>query len=120
MKARFRNSSVLVLSLLAVVATGQQTSQRARATGIAKPQAPKASAASTAKRPLRTLNGADTCPGTLIAALPFADTGDTTGAANDVSDVSCAHPSLPSPTDSGPDLTYTFTILGPVNTLTFT
>lgn len=123
MKASLRNSSVLALSLLAVVATGQQTSQRAKAAGIAKPQASKAPAASTVKRPLRALAGADTCPGTPITLpLPFNDTGDTSVATtNDVgsNDVSCAS-LLPSPTDPGPDQIYSFTILGPGNGLTIT
>ena len=75
MKASLRNSSVLALFLLAVVAAGQQTSQRAKAGGIAKPPASKAPAASTVKRPLRTRAGADACPGTLITTLPYNDVG---------------------------------------------
>jgi hypothetical protein len=121
MKASLRNSSVLVLFLLAVVAMSQETSQRAKAGGVAKP-ASKAPAVSTVKRPLRTLAGANACPGTLITTLPFNDSGDTStaGTTNKVSDVNCAAAIPHSPSDQGPDLVYSFTILGPVNNLTIT
>ena len=68
----------------------------------------------------RVLGGGDTCATAVpITVLPFSDTGNTTGAMNDVSDVSCPHPLLPSPSDSGPDLIYSFTVSSG-NSLTIT
>jgi hypothetical protein len=61
--------------------------------------------------PRHTLGGGDTCGTAVpIISLPFSDTGDTTGATDDVSDVpTCANPLLV-PSDPGPDHIYSFTV----------
>jgi len=75
------------------------------ATGASAPVSPSAIAA-----------GGDTCASpTLISSLPFNDSGNTTGAADDIRITGCpGFLSMP-----GPDLIYTFTVF-PGNNLTFT
>jgi len=59
--------------------------------------------------------GGDTCAtATLISSLPFNDSGDTTGATDDIRLTGCAGLSLP-----GPDHIYVFNVLSG-NNLTFT
>jgi hypothetical protein len=75
------------------------------ATGASAPVSPSAVAA-----------GGDTCASpTLISSLPFNDSGNTTGAADDIRLTGCSG-FLSTP---GPDLIYTFTVF-PGNNLTFT
>jgi hypothetical protein len=74
------------------------------ATGASAPVSPSAVAA-----------GGDTCAtATLISSLPFNDSGDTTGAADDIRLTGCPGISL-----EGPDLIYVFTVQSG-NNLTFT
>jgi len=75
------------------------------ATGANAPVSPSAVAA-----------GGDTCASpTLISSLPFNDSGNTTGAADDIRITGCSGLlSMP-----GPDLIYTFNVF-PGNNLTFT
>lgn len=113
MKTRLELSSIFALFFFAVVATSQDLPSRAKAGGrLQKPsQAPAAQRVPDRRTGLRPLAGGDTCGTAVpIPSLPFSDTGDTTGAANDVSDVSCPHPLLASPSDPGPDLIYSFTV----------
>lgn len=78
-------------------------------------------AASTGLSPMSPLDGGDTCSSpTLITSLPFNDTGTTIGKVDNSTG------SLPfacgivgsGPTRPGPDVFYSFNILGPGNSLT--
>jgi hypothetical protein len=94
--------------------------------GSGEPASPGASdpaAGSTPLSPLSILAGGDLCSApTAITTLPFNDTGTTIGATDNSTG------SLPfacgivgsGPTRPGPDVFYSFTILGPGNSLTFT
>lgn len=101
---RFR-SRILALLLLSIALLGSNASwgdARARAnTG--------------AVTPLAVAAGGDTCAtATLIPSLPFNDTGDTTGATDDIRLTGCAGLSL-----EGPDHIYALTVFAG-NNLTFT
>jgi hypothetical protein len=74
--------------------------------------------------PITTLDGSDTCTAPpVIAALPFNDTGTTSGKNNSTGNstlkAACAQ-TTGLLSRLGPDVVYSFTILGPGNTLTFT
>jgi len=113
MKTRLRLLSGLAVFLsVAVVGLSQDAPKK-----IPRFAAP---GTTLAKRPLQTLTGGDTCasPPTVISTLPFADTGDTTGAGNDVATTTAACGSGFTGAD-GPDLIYQFTV-GAGNSLTIT
>lgn len=105
MKTRMGSLSIAALLLLSVAATGQESAPRAKAR-------PSQASTSTRAVPFRIFAGGDTCgTATPITVLPFTDAGaSSVGAANDVNDVSCPHPLLPSPATSGPDVIYSFTV----------
>jgi cell division septation protein DedD len=116
MKTRLKLLSAFALFLsLAVIATSQDAPRKKTA---ARPAS--APAAPLAKRPFSPLTGGDTCasPPTNIASLPFNDSGNTTGAADDVSAILAACGSGYAQT-AGPDLIYQFTV-GAGNNLTIT
>jgi hypothetical protein len=74
-----------------------------------------ATGASAPVSPSAVTAGGDTCASpTLISSLPFNDSGDTTGAADDIRLTGCAGLSL-----EGPDLIYVFNVQSG-NNLTFT
>jgi hypothetical protein len=102
MKLQFR---LLALSLLSVALLGTDASS-----GNAQ-----AAANSRAVTPLAVTAGGDTCAAvTPIPSLPFNDTGDTTGATDNIRLTGCAGISL-----EGPDHIYAFTVFAG-NNLTFT
>jgi hypothetical protein len=83
----------------------------------------RASAPAGAIAPMEILAGGDTCGvATVISALPFNDTGTTSGKSDESTGFLKVACSSPGSTFSrpGPDTIYSFTILGFGNSLTFT
>jgi hypothetical protein len=126
MKILQRFVALLGLSLVVFASPGQERFSFARSSpaGNAAPESPDP-ATSVTLSPLSALDGGDTCGlATPIATLPFNDTtGTTVGKANNSTNelqFACGTTGGGGPFRPGPDAFYSFTILGPGNSLTFT
>jgi hypothetical protein len=114
MRIRSRALSLLVLSgaLLGTNAHPGRARERAGAVSSEKTAGSRVESALT---PLAVATGGDTCAtATLIPSLPFNDSGDSTGATDNIRLTGCAGISL-----EGPDLIYVFNVQSG-NSLTFT
>jgi hypothetical protein len=118
MKNRFKLLAAFAVFLSLAVIAASQDSSATRKGGRAGTAAPARSVAANAKRPFAPQGGGDTCGTAVpIPSLPFVDSGNTTGAADDVNTVSpgCGTGYIQT---AGPDLIYSFTV-GAGNSLTF-
>jgi Bacterial pre-peptidase C-terminal domain len=126
MKTLGKLLALLGLSLVVMASPREERFSSGRSRQIGNPApVPKTVAGSTGLSLLATLSGGDFCgepsPPTPITVLPFNDTGTTIGKVDDSTG------SLPyacgivgsGPSRPGPDVFYSFTILGPGNSLTF-
>ena len=125
MKTLARLLALLGLSLALFASPGEERPRLFRSGEAEAPEpAPprRAAGASTSLAPLAALNGGDTCATpTVIASLPFSDTGTTVGRADDSSSfIRSMCNSTASPLSrEGPDVVYSVTVQYS-STLTFT
>ncbi|HSE64838.1 MAG TPA: hypothetical protein VLG15_14620 [Thermoanaerobaculia bacterium] len=114
---------LLGLSFVVLASPGPDLLSLRRSAQAPSPGESSPPSGSTSLSPLSILAGGDLCGApTAITTLPFNDTGTTVGATDNSTG------SLPfacgivgsGPTRPGPDVFYSFTILGPGNSLTFT
>ncbi|HEX5134081.1 MAG TPA: hypothetical protein VFW81_01695, partial [Thermoanaerobaculia bacterium] len=119
--------ALLGLSLVVMASPREERFSSGRSRQIGNPApVPKTVAGSTGLSPLATLSGGDFCgepsPPTPITVLPFNDTGTTIGKVDNSTNslpFACFGGEGSGPSRPGPDVFYSFTILGPGNSLTF-